>query len=71
MPADVQEVVLASDGYLAAAPNLAAAEADLAASLRADPLRIGPHPGTKGLTDGQTSFDDRTYLRLTVTHLPG
>ncbi|MDG4795207.1 protein phosphatase 2C domain-containing protein [Micromonospora sp. WMMD1082] len=65
VPPGVREVVLASDGYLTPAPTWAAAESELAASLRADPLRIGPNPGTKGLADSY-SFDDRTYLRLTV-----
>ncbi|WP_424534368.1 hypothetical protein ACOZ38_29250 [Sphaerisporangium viridialbum] len=61
---DAFEVTLASDGYLSAAEHLAQAEQELGASLRADPLRIGAHPSTKGLAPGATSFDDRTYIRV-------
>ncbi|MDP9842092.1 hypothetical protein [Streptosporangium lutulentum] len=61
---EVLEVALASDGYLSAAERLRHAEDELAASLRADPMRIGAHPSTKGLTPGTVSFDDRTYVRV-------
>ncbi|KUO14762.1 hypothetical protein [Streptomyces dysideae] len=61
---NAEEVVLASDGYLSPAPCLEQAEADLAASLAADPLRIGTHPSTKGMAPGARSVDDRTYVRL-------
>ena len=61
---DVTEIVLATDGYLAPAPTLREAEEELAASLTADPLRIGKHAATKAVTPGADSFDDRTYVRL-------
>ncbi|MEO3807397.1 hypothetical protein ABGB17_00195 [Sphaerisporangium sp. B11E5] len=61
---DCRDVVLASDGYLRAAPTLQIAERELASSLRADPLRIGEFPATKGVPPGAGSFDDRAYLRL-------
>lgn len=60
-------VVLTTDGYLSAAPTLAAAESELTAALVADPLCIGPAGATKCPQPGWDSFDDRTYLRL-VTH---
>ncbi|MEY9839367.1 hypothetical protein [Streptacidiphilus sp. EB103A] len=60
----VTEIVLASDGYLSPAPNLQAAEQELATSLADDPLRIGAHAATKAVTLGASSFDDRTYVRL-------
>lgn len=60
------EVILASDGYLHAAPSLREAEKDLQSSLRKDPLRIGEARGTKALKPGANSFDDRTYLRVHV-----
>ncbi|MBG0825697.1 hypothetical protein HS048_33985 [Planomonospora sp. ID91781] len=63
---EVTEVVLASDGYLSAAPDLAAAERQLAQSLAADPLRIGDHPSTKPIAPGASSFDDRTYVRVAL-----
>jgi hypothetical protein len=61
---EVLEVTLASDGYLSAAGRLGQAEDELAASLRADPMRIGAHPSTKGLAPDAISFDDRTYIRV-------
>jgi hypothetical protein len=59
------EVVLATDGYPSPAPTLAQAEAELADLLTRDPLRIERTlPGTKGRRPGNTSFDDRAYVRL-------
>jgi hypothetical protein len=66
----VTEVVLASDGYLSPGPTLRDAEAELSASLAADPLRIGLHASTKAAPDGANSFDDRTYVRLRVQNPP-
>ncbi|MEV0636415.1 hypothetical protein AB0I77_15885 [Streptomyces sp. NPDC050619] len=62
----VTEVVLASDGYLSAAPTLKEAEANLSASLTSDPLRIGEHASTKAVSPGASSYDDRTYIRVRV-----
>jgi len=62
----VTEVVLDSDGYLSPAPTLRDPEAELSASLAADPLRIGVHASTKAPPAGANSFDDRTYVRLRV-----
>ncbi|KPI02953.1 hypothetical protein OK074_5103 [Actinobacteria bacterium OK074] len=62
----VTEVVLASDGYVWAAPTLREAEANLAASLASDPLRIGEHASTKAVSPGASSYDDRTYIRVRV-----
>lgn len=64
LPGDVEEVVMASDGYLDPAETLTGAEDELAVSLAGDPLRIGDRPATKGLAPGANSFDDRTYVRL-------
>ncbi|MEU7895892.1 hypothetical protein AB0B45_23935 [Nonomuraea sp. NPDC049152] len=66
----VDQVVLASDGYLRAEASLALAEHRLATSLAADPLRIHEHPATKAVRPGAASFDDRTYLRLTWGSAP-
>ncbi|KPI02973.1 hypothetical protein OK074_5123 [Actinobacteria bacterium OK074] len=60
----VTEIVLASDGYLSAAPTLEGAERELADDLTADPLRIGLHASTKGIGSGASRFDDCTYARL-------
>ncbi|WP_443224492.1 hypothetical protein [Streptomyces sp. 4N509B] len=60
----IEEVVLATDGYISAAATLAEAEEELARSLADDPLRISTHLGTKAVRPGAASFDDRTYIRL-------
>lgn len=60
----VREIILASDGYPQLLASLEECERALAEELTSDPLRIGAEPSTKGLADGQLSFDDRAYLRL-------
>ncbi len=57
-------VVVVSDGYPVPYGTLVESEDALKRSLDEDPLRIGNHAGTKGVGPGQTSFDDRTYLRF-------
>lgn len=66
VPADVQQLVLASDGYPVLKATLAESEAILSQLLLADPLCIGPLLGTKGLRPGNQSFDDRSYLRIRI-----
>ncbi len=66
LPDERCEVVIASDGYPAAAPSLAEAERLLAERLAADPLMIDEPPATKGWAPGKRSFDDRSYLRVVV-----
>ncbi len=58
------EVVLASDGYPFLLPTLAGSEAALAEQLADDPQNIHTFIATKGLVDGNKSFDDRTYVRF-------
>jgi glycerophosphoryl diester phosphodiesterase len=60
---DPCEIVFATDGYPRVAATLAKTEALLERSLANDPLRIGS-PATKGLRPGQSSFDDRAYIRF-------
>jgi len=60
------ELVIASDGYPVIEPTLAESEAALARLLERDPWCVDELRGTKGLVDGQVSFDDRAYLRLLV-----
>ncbi|MFD7919658.1 GNAT family N-acetyltransferase [Streptomyces sp. NPDC059740] len=67
---DVEEVVLATDGFLSPAATLVAAEAELREALAQDSLRIGVNPGTKGLRPGADSFDDRTYARMRLAPDP-
>ena len=61
----VSEVVLATDGYPEPPVQLRDAEAALARRLRRDPLLIEEPPMTKGAPPGR-SFDDRTFVRVTV-----
>lgn len=66
VPAEVSELVLASDGYPAIFPTLQETERHLAALLEEDPLCVGPLAGTKGVNPGNDSYDDRCYLKITV-----
>jgi len=59
-----EEVVLATDGYPQLLPTLRETEEALAQDLLRDPLRIGQHKATKAVAPGQTSFDDRAFLRF-------
>lgn len=58
------EIVLASDGYPFLKPTLAASEAALAEQIANDPHNIRSFIATKGIVEGNKSFDDRTYIRF-------
>ena len=58
------EIVLASDGYPFLKPTLAASEAALAEQIANDPQNIRFFIATKGIVEGNKSFDDRTYIRF-------
>lgn len=58
------EIVLASDGYPFLKPTLAASEAALAEQIDNDPQNIRSFIATKGIVEGNKSFDDRTYIRF-------
>ena len=60
------EIVLASDGYPFLKPTLAASEAALAEQIANDPQNIRSFIATKGIVEGNKSFDDRTYIRFSV-----
>lgn len=60
------EIVLASDGYPFLEPTLAASEAALAEQIVNDPQNIHSFIATKGIIEGNKSFDDRTYIRFSV-----
>ena len=64
--ASPNEVVLASDGYPFLKPTLEASEASLAEQIANDPQNIRSFIATKGIVEGNKSFDDRTYIRFSV-----
>ncbi len=59
-----KSVVLASDGYPKLFQTLEESEAYLQNALADDPLCMNINKGTKGLTKGNSSFDDRAYIRI-------
>ena len=66
IPSSSSEIVLASDGYPFLKPTLAASEAALAEQIANDPQNIHSFIATKGIVEGNKSFDDRTYIRFLV-----
>lgn len=60
------EIVLASDGYPFLKPTLAASENALREQLANDPLCINTFKATKGVMNGNLSFDDRSYVRFEI-----
>lgn len=63
---DAKEVVLASDGYPHLYSTLYASECYLADILEKDPLCIRLYKSTKGIQEGNCSFDDRAYLKIRI-----
>lgn len=64
---DAKELVMASDGYLDLFSTLEQTEKYLFDVLKEDPMLYKKHKSTKGLQEGQVSFDDRTYVRLALS----
>lgn len=64
IPSSSSEIVLASDGYPFLEPTLAASEAASAEQIANDPQNIRSFIATKGIVEGNKSFDDRTYIRF-------
>lgn len=61
------EIVLATDGFLSPGPTLDAAQAELHAAQKRDPLALGELQSmAKCLRPGFRAHDDRTYLRFRV-----
>lgn len=67
VPVGTQEIVLAFDGYPVLRPTLAESELELSKILEQDPLCYRAFQATKGRYSGQVSFDDRCYLRLSLS----
>lgn len=59
-------IVLASDGYPVLYRTLEQSEDYLYAALKKDPLCFREFQNTKGVMEGNVSFDDRAYLRITT-----
>ncbi len=59
-------IVLASDGYPFLEPTLSQSETAIADLKASDPHLVSRFPSTKGFEPGLDSFDDRSYLRITV-----
>jgi len=59
-------IILASDGYPKLFGTLEESEKYLSHILKTDPLCYREFKSTKGLVNGNNSFDDRTYVRFRV-----
>lgn len=66
VPDGSRRLVLASDGYPRLGKDLEESEALLARIVAEDPLMITLAPGTKGVSEGLSTYDDRTYLALAL-----
>lgn len=65
VPVD-SEVVLATDGYPFLCNTLAESEQRLSQLLVDDPLLVNQFKATKAYMEGNSSFDDRAYIRFRV-----
>lgn len=59
-------VVLASDGYPVLCDTLEKSELELENVLKNDPHCYKLYPETKGVENGNCSFDDRAYIKFSV-----
>ncbi len=66
LPTDPVTICLASDGYQRLFDSFEQTERVLRDSVTRDPLMIAMHPETKGVYRDQSSFDDRTYVKMTI-----
>ena len=57
---------MATDGYPRLFDSLESTEKYLQMALEVDPMCIGILQGTKGISEGNVSYDDRTYLSFKV-----
>lgn len=67
VPDDTKELILASDGYPILADSLEETELQLSRILKEDPLCCRQFKSTKGWMKGNVSFDDRSYLRISLS----
>ena len=67
LPRNGTQVVLASDGYPKLFPSLEATECFRRRILEEDPLMMkGEYKSTKGIREGNESYDDRTFLKIAI-----
>ncbi len=59
-------IILSTDGYPKLLSSLRRTEKALMKVLEVDPLCINVFLSTKGIANGNESFDDRTYIRIRV-----
>lgn len=60
------EIILATDGYPVLMPTLEECEQVLSVILEKDPMCFRMYKSTKGVLEGNVSFDDRTFCRVVV-----
>ena len=60
------EIIFASDGYPVLLCSLEESEKKLKELIEKDPLMYQTVPMTKGMMNGNISFDDRSYLRFSA-----
>lgn len=68
VPEEGGSIVLASDGYPVLKGTLAESEECLSSIMEHDPLCFRIYKSAKGLKPGNTSFDDRTYVKFIVNN---
>jgi len=66
VPAETEELILASDGYPLLKSTLEETEKCLQKLVREDPLCFREYKSSKGLIKGNRSFDDRLYLKIQI-----
>jgi len=66
VPPEARSLVLASDGYPRLMSTLEESERHLEDVLRQDPLLYRSFRSTKGFVEGNCSYDDRCYLRISL-----
>jgi hypothetical protein len=59
-------VILASDGYPILMNTLKESEEKLEEILNKDPLLVNMYKSTKGLQEGNVSYDDRAYIKFII-----
>ncbi len=66
LPEETETIILASDGYPYLKTSLEETERTLQEILRDDPLLFRKYKSTKGITEGNISYDDRSYVKLII-----